>query len=441
MDTRPGGMTMDSRPGGEGGVRGLGATRAARLRRALVAVFALLIALPLVQQATGWPPDARLFGVEFQPQKPRLGRHAWFDGSFTRDFDAWYTAKIGLRGFLVKLGNQARYLIFRQPAKSTGTQVLIGRDHWLYDWMYLLHYQRRPGMRQDQARAFARDLGRIQRRLARRGVAFALVISPSKPEIYPEHLPRGMKRPAGTVPPKNAYETLLPELAAAGVRVVDAHADFLLWHAAEPAGPPLFPKTGTHWNNYGSYRCANRLLQRVDAEEHLGIDLPPLTRVRYEPASGSDLDLLELLNLFWFAPGGLPLSPLPVVAESTRPADRRLDVLIVGDSFSYNLVCGLYFNRAVRSVEYLNYFNQGFAYRLLGEEPGGAVPRTSFKRAQFKRDALDLRELMLSKQLVVLESNEILLSARGWGFPAMALAGLRRDKGRETRAGSGPPSR
>ena len=394
------------------------------VRRALVASFAVLLALPLIQQVTRHPRDARLQGMEQGLARPACTLHTWFDGHFAREYEAWYVAHTGFRGLLVKLGNQARYSIFREPPKSAGTPIIVGRDYWLYEAEYVRRYTGRPGIPAAAAEAFARRLRALQDALAERGSVLVVVISPSKPEIYPEFLP-ARYGPPDTHSGPNAYARLLPLLEHEKVRVVDAHALFRAWRSAEPDAPPLFTKGGTHWNYYGSFRCVAELLDRARQDAGPTIAVPRLAGTTWGPPVGTDTDLLGLLNLFHFEPGGPPQSPFPQVAVEPLPPSERPDALVVGDSFAFTLIDGLHHARAVRSVDLLYYFKRQFTYDLPAAPDPWPLPHFQYDRGPITPAILDRSRALLAKKLVILEMNEILLASQGWGFPEAALAALR----------------
>ena len=108
-----------------------------RLLLAAVILFCLFLALPLVQMATGWPPDYPLAGVETATTRPAVGTRAWWNGTMQTEFDAWLGQRVGLRGLFVRTANQLNYTLFRALPKRSGTQVLLGRDGMLFEKVYV----------------------------------------------------------------------------------------------------------------------------------------------------------------------------------------------------------------------------------------------------------------------------------------------------------------
>lgn len=395
--------------------------RARRWRVALCACFVGLAALPAFQRLTRFPPDTRLRGAEIPRPGPALNWTTWFDGTYARDWEGAWAQRVGFRGFFVKVANQINYSVFRQTPRSMGTGVTLGKDHWLYETVYVDHYVKPAGMSQEAGRAFAGRLRRLQDALARHGVWFCFVISPVKPEIYPEHLPEGIRKPAG---PRaaSAYESLRPQLDAAGVNLMDGHELFLRWKHDHP---PLFAKGGTHWNYYGCflfYRELVRFANRCDPA--LEVPVPELADVVHLPPQGADDDLLRLLNLFRFEPRGRSPVPYPVVKVARQPLEARPEVLVVGDSLAAMLIDAMRYSHTPKQVDILYYFKRHGCYRWPDVPEGWAWDRMFEELEPMDPQRFDLRGLLLRKRIVILECSEFWIQDKGWGFPEKALEAL-----------------
>jgi hypothetical protein len=258
-------------------------------------VFSLCLALPLVQMTTGWPPDIPLAGAESPVPPPTLAMGAWWNGTMQSEFDTWLAQRIGLRGVLVRTANQIQFSLFRELAKRGGTQVVPGRDGFLFEKVYVDAYNAGGKRPERELRHVSASTRKLQDYLAADGVAFLLVIAPSKAEIYPEFLPDSADV-AGRSARRSNYDNLIGFLRADGVNLVDAHALFREWKA-EPGAPLLFGKGGTHWNQYGAARVVERICG--DLRELTGKDLPSIRvtgAVTNRTVVGADNDLGELVQ-------------------------------------------------------------------------------------------------------------------------------------------------
>ena len=362
-------------------------------------LFSLFLALPLFQMATGLPPDYALRGVENKVVPPNPEWAAWWNGTLQAEFDAWLNQRIGLRGLLVRTANQFNHTLFRELPKRSGTQVLMGRDGMLFEKVYVDAYNANGRRPESELRNVSASTRRLQDRLAADGVAFLLVIAPSKAEIYPENLPESADV-AGRPGRRSNYQNIVEFLRADGVNLLDAHDLFLEWKR-EPGTPLLFAKGGTHWNEYGAARVVERIMGRL--RDLTGKDLPAVRitgAVTNRTIVESDNDLGELVNLW----SGRPLAGPQIhpVAE-VRAGSHLPDILVIGDSFVFTLTnfmdrMGLY-----RKRDLYYYYNRHYFYPV--------APNVALDKRQ-----LDLLEDVRGRDAVVIEVSEYWLPRIGFGF-------------------------
>jgi hypothetical protein len=367
----------------------------------------------------GFPPDAHLAGAEKTVKKPAWRLAAWLDGSCAAAVEPWLNRNIGCRGIGIRTANQINYSLFGRVPTSSGTPILVGDDFWLYEAGYVRARAKPQAMPEAAVKQLVQDLERMQTQLARRGTAFVLVISPSKPEIVPEHLPAPLVATTNEVLAKpsvyaSGYEQLAGALRGSDIATVDAHADFLQWKSD---GVALFPPGGTHWNHYGAQRVLERVWQ-VLREQAAGVkldELPSLTGYRMSAPAGTDVDLLKLLNLWWFEPGGPSPVPFPTLAEA-RPPRKPLRIAIVGDSFAYTLVDALARAGVTGTVDLFYYARRHFHYDLT---VAGATPSPQ-DLGPVDHKQVPVHPGIRDADVVILEINEHLVRSCGWGFPAAA---------------------
>ena len=362
-------------------------------------LFSLLLALPLVQMRIGIPPDYPLAGVESSATPPAVGFSPWWNGTMQEEFDAWINQRIGLRGILVRTANQANYSLFGELPKRSGTQVLRGRAGMLFEKVYVDAYNANGRRLGSELRNISASTRRLQDRLAQDGIAFLLVIAPSKAEIYPEYLPESADV-AGRPERRSNYQNFVEHLKADGVNLVDAHELFLEWKTA-PDAPRLFSNGGTHWNEYGAARVVEEIMRRL--RELTGKDLPAVRiagAVTNRTIVGEDNDLGELANLW----SGRPLAGPQIHPVADVQAGSHLpDLLVIGDSFVFTLTnfmdrLGLY-----RKRDTYYYYNRHYFYP--------AAPNVALDKRQ-----LDLLEELRGRDAVVIEVGEYWLPRVGFGF-------------------------
>ena len=363
------------------------------------ALFFLFLALPLFQSVTRFPPDVPLTGVENTATPPTRSLAAWWNGTLQTEFDAWLTPRLGLRGVFVRTANQINYTLFGELPKRNGTQVLMGRNGVLFEKVYVDAYNQGGGRPEAELKNVSESTRRLQARLAADGIAFLLVIAPSKAEIYSEFLPQTADV-TGRPGRRSNYQNIMEFLRQDGVNVVDAHELFLEWKR-EPNAPKLFANGGTHWNQYGAARVVSRIMEELS--RLTGKDLPQLNVVGTETNRiivDSDNDLGDLLNLW--SSRSLAGPQIHPVLETT-PGTYSPDVLVIGDSFVFTLTNWMDRQQLYRKRDTYYYYNRQYFYP---EEPNVALDKPQ----------LDLLKEIQGRDAIVIEVSEYWLPRIGFGF-------------------------
>lgn len=363
------------------------------------AAFCLLLSMPLVHWMRGFPPDVPLAGAEKTIPLPECSGAAWWNGELQSGFDSWLSQRLGLRGLLVRTANQIQFTLFGELSVRRGTQVLMGRDGFLFERVYVDAYNKGGTRPAKELRHVSASTRVLQEYLAADGVTLLLVIAPSKAEIYPEFLPEGTDV-AGRPERQSNYENLIRFLRRDGVHLVDAHELFLEWKR-EPGAPLLFGKGGTHWSQYGAARVVARITKKLRALS--GRDYPALHvrgSVTNRTVVGADNDLAELLNL-WSARSLAGPQVHPVLE---RQAGSLLpDILFIGDSFVFTLTDIMDREELYRERDTYYYYKRRLAY------PEG-------KDALLDKRQLDLLAEVRRRDVVLIEVSEYWLPRIGFGF-------------------------
>ncbi|MEO1272549.1 MAG: hypothetical protein AAFX99_31010, partial [Myxococcota bacterium] len=380
-----------------------------------VGVLCLLMALPFIQYQTELLPDLPLNGAEQPPKTPSLTVNTWLDGSFANAVEPYLGAHIGFRGVFIRVANQVGYSVFGSLIGYQGPSVVLGKEGWLYEKHYVETYTQR-GAHTDEAgrQALVAELVAFQQELQRHGIAFALVISPSKAEIVPQYLPDHLQARRAANPQPTTYELIVPELQRAGVRTIDGHALFVELRDKEPY---LFPPGGTHWTYYGSLLFCLHLFEELSSVMPGRIALPEPQGVVWRKAMGTDGDLEQFINMFWFPSMDARLPYLRLKARP-RPAEQRLSILMLGDSFAFTMVDMIGLMRVARDLDLLYYFRRHVHYPTPVLDSGGLLPHRSLS-VPMDRSRVDWDRLLFHKDLVLLEINEVaidVLAKEGAGW-------------------------
>jgi hypothetical protein len=253
-----------------------------------MALLSAVLACPLAAAALGLSP-AGGDGDENRTlaQTPPPGLLVEDPAAYAAALRAAYADRFPLRQTLIRTGNRLRLAVF---GESPVPGVVVGRDGWLFYSLEntLDEYLNLMNLPESLQADMERILIERRDRLAARGIAFLVVVAPEKHSIYPEELP-GFIHP---LRPRSRLDILAERLTAAGVEVADLRPALLQAKAVRRA----YWKTDTHWNDWGAFSAAARI---VDVLRRRFPAMTPLDaadyRVEEVEVPGGDLARLLLM--------------------------------------------------------------------------------------------------------------------------------------------------
>lgn len=303
-----------------------------------VALFSAVLVCPMAVAGLGLDP-AGVFSHENRPlaQVPAASLLFSDPKAYAAGLRAAFADRFPLRETLIRTGNRLRLAVF---GESPAPGVIVGRDGWLFYRLEnaLDDYVNVMNMPDSLVQDMTRILVERRDRLAARGIAFYVVVAPDKHTVYPEFLP-GHIHP---LRPRSRLDILSARLGEAGVEVVDLRPDMARAKAVRRA----YWKTDTHWNGWGAFCGAARLVEVLRARFPA---LSPLReadyRVMEEDVPGGDLagmlllpDILRETDIRMVprdpdAPGVAARygSPRPYADPANHP-DRAMVVAETGDA-------------------------------------------------------------------------------------------------------------
>ena len=208
--------------------------------------------------------------------------------SFSSDFEAFYNDHFGFREPMIRWHN---YLKYRWLGISPTARVLIGRGGWLYttDYGALEDTIGAARLNPSQIEAWRRILTDRRDWLAERGVHYLFVVAPNKHTIYPENLPRHLRRASG----RTRMDQFSAYFAAhSDLQPLDLRPDL----AEAKRRGRVYLQTDTHWNRQGAYVAYQAIMQRLAARlpDVRILQEADLRRGEFEGQVG---DLAHILNL------------------------------------------------------------------------------------------------------------------------------------------------
>lgn len=296
------------------------------VKSGLVALALFVTGLPLLNQLAG-----TIFKI-----KPLQGSYTkagdisfsladWFSGHFQEVKDASVKDNFMFHDWLVRCNNEIEFRLFK---KVNASDVIIGKDMYLYEKSYIDSYYGRNFIGEDSLKYRLKLLKAVQDTLAKHNKLFILVLAAGKASFYPEYIPDHMKSSAGM----SNYECVKKLSRQLGINTIDFNAYFV--SQKKQSKYPLFPKYGIHWSFYGSSLAYDSMSRYIETK--LGVNLPDLvTKSIYEcdTAKHSDADLIEGMNLLTTAKSERMAYPENEVRYQPEIHNKNLSIMVVSDSF------------------------------------------------------------------------------------------------------------
>jgi alginate O-acetyltransferase complex protein AlgJ len=183
-----------------------------------------------------------------------------WNAAFTTSFERAFGDRFGARNTLLRAHHLALLYAFDV---SPATNVLLGRDDWLYflgeDGRSLdRHYRGILPISDAEIGAVLTELRRRQQFLAASGIAYVVTIVPEKYTIYPEHLPSWIVRTDKPTP----LERLTAAISADGsVRFVDLRAPLVKAKVSKR----VYYTTDSHWNMQGAAVAYSAIMLEIES--------------------------------------------------------------------------------------------------------------------------------------------------------------------------------
>ena len=129
-------------------------------------ILMIFLCIPVLQAQFRLFPETTLKGVIEWTKKPILTWNSWVDGSFQNDFASWFEERIGFKAALVKTDNQINYSLFKEISASTETEVILGKNNFLYEKAYIDVWNGKNAVDKQFIKKQLRDLELLSQKLA-----------------------------------------------------------------------------------------------------------------------------------------------------------------------------------------------------------------------------------------------------------------------------------
>lgn len=309
----------------------------------------VLLFLPMFQTATGMFRVRMLYGDYTTAELPEFTLKGWINNKWTYKFENYVETHVGFRKFLIRLRNHLRFTCFNDASGS----ILIGKNTYLFERDYINSWFGADYWGADSLGKACGKLKLIEQAMAKQNKHFIVVFAPGKASYFPEFLSYEMvKDYRKSVSNYDIYSKVIPQLH---IPFIDMRKWFL--QMKDTSALPLYPRMGIHWSVYGSLLAADSLLGYMAYQRGKPVGDISWSKVEFtSDYRVTDADLMELMNLMW--PLKTDTMPYPVVEFHPLPKEQKPNVLAIGDSYYWNIMCDSIPLKLFADSSYFWFYNQ-----------------------------------------------------------------------------------
>ena len=226
----------------------------------LVIGFLVAIWLPCVQMACHLFPSVDTLEKRKPVVAPRLSLRA--SHRFLGEYGRYFTEDFGLRGNLIRWDTVVRLKLLHA---SPVPKLVFGRSGWIFydsdkvpDGVTMLDFRGLAPFTPGDLVAVRSSLERQTRWCRERGIACVFIVVPNKETIYPEYLPKSVRR----FVPRTRLDQVVEVIGAdSTIMLIDLRGPLL--RAKNRCPYPLYSRGGTHWNQLGAFYAYQAVLARL----------------------------------------------------------------------------------------------------------------------------------------------------------------------------------
>ncbi|TFG88736.1 MAG: hypothetical protein E4H17_01900, partial [Gemmatimonadales bacterium] len=174
----------------------------------------------------------------------------------------YFTEDFGLRGNLIRWDTVVRLKLLHASPVS---KLVFGSSGWIFydsdkvpDGVTMLDFRGLAPFTPGDLVAVRSSLERQTRWCRERGIACVFIVVPNKETIYPEYLPKSVRR----FVPRTRLDQVVEVIGAdSTIMLIDLRGPLL--RAKNRCPYPLYSRGGTHWNQLGAFYAYQAVLARL----------------------------------------------------------------------------------------------------------------------------------------------------------------------------------
>lgn len=349
-----------------------------------IILFALLISflfLPMIQEHYKPFKSKPLNGVNFVTEFPELSFETFSNGKYQTQLEKYTSENFGFREFVIRLYNQYIWSCYH---KTYSHFLIPGKGNWLFYTEAVNDYYgteqkkwyKTPENAKDWFDKNTKLMCQLRNVLKEYDIEFLSFMAPSKPFVYPEHLPE-REKDTTTI---NAMEYYDNSLTEAGFPHIEMTKWFKTMRDTLPY--PVFPNMDMHWQFTAVYGY-DSLFRLMNSLNDFGI--PKIKYGKPKPYFDDFQNDEATLNLMFPIKNKNTDYKLDVEIECNENC-RKPKVLFVGDSFIWGLDEHLPWDQLMDDIEILFYNSSVFK---------------GFDRTKYKKEDINLLRDILRADYVV----------------------------------------
>lgn len=343
--------------------------------------------------------------VEPLPKMPALNIISYFNKDLQNWTEKYLYENFGFRAEIIKTFNQISFSLFKE-VHNKFLQIYMTPEKGLYSNLSINQLNADVQYYESQRERFieeAQKLQKVQDILSKMGKYFLVIESTSKAYMYPDDI-------------ADKYLILNPSLlnkkqAKFGNffhgNFIDAKDEFELLNKK---GIITHPYSGLHWNLTAGCKTMEKAFQKAHQAFY---ELPEIRCNKLTdfipPLNDVDFDGLSLLNL-WKNESLIKNSNHPQEVKLIQYSEKKPKIVIIGDSFSNQLIYSINFSHAYSSLIFSSYFQTREIYNHLNEH-------FDYSNSDSMKNQEEIFKDIMGADIIILEAVDYNLSSRlSYGF-------------------------
>ncbi len=310
-----------------------------------------MLCIPFLQHNLSFFETKALNGVVETSGEPEFTFEDWFSGEYQKKYDSYADQNTGFRSSLVRLYNQLDYSLFKV---GHGQNVVVGLDDYLYQQGYIDEITGANFIGKSIMDVKLKKMKQAQEYLQEQKIFLFTVLAPGKASYCRENIPPWLLVRQGDT---TNYQLFLQKQDSLQLNVLDFRKWFL--SMKDTSHIPLFPKQGIHWSYYGMALAADSIISYVENSTKKTLTNISWTLEFPDTLRYTDYDIGDLLNLYCKLPYYKMAYPVFQYSSSSIATKPRL--LIIGDSYCWNIINSGVYKNVFDNIKFYYYFNTAYS--------------------------------------------------------------------------------